>query len=57
MPASGMILKLYLEVHLGYVETLNAPGVEISKAEKIHFTENLLHCTATTPKNENLRLH
>jgi hypothetical protein len=50
MPASGMILKLYLEVHLGYVETLNAPGVEISKAEKIHFTENLLHCTATTKK-------
>ena len=38
VPASGMPLKLYLEVHLGHVETLNAPSIEISKAEKIHFT-------------------
>jgi hypothetical protein len=31
--------------------------IEILKAEKIHFTENLLHCTATTTKkNENLSL-
>ena len=50
-----MPLKLYLEVHLGHVETLNAPGIEILKAEKNIFTKNLLHCTATTtPKNENL---
>jgi hypothetical protein len=58
VPASEMPLKLYPEVHLGHVETLNAPGIEISKAEKIIFTENLLHCTATaTQKNEILRLH
>ena len=27
VPASGMPLKLYLEVHLGHVETLNAPDI------------------------------
>jgi len=50
--------KLCLDVYLGPIETLKAPGIEISEAENIHFTENLLHCTATsTPKNENGRYH
>ena len=49
--------KLCLNVYLGSVETLKAPVIEISWAENIYFTKNLLHCTATsTPKNENWRL-
>ena len=40
--------KLCLDVHLGPIGTLKAPSIEISEAENINFTENLLHCTATS---------
>jgi hypothetical protein len=42
---------------LDFIKPLKAQVIEISKAEKVFFTKNLLHCTATTtPKNENASL-
>jgi len=56
--ASGKPPKLCQEVHLHSIRPLKAQVIEISKAEKVFFTKNLLHCTATTtPKNENVSLH
>jgi hypothetical protein len=45
--------KLHPQVHLSFIEALKAPAIEISQAENICSTENLLHYTATSTQKKN----
>jgi hypothetical protein len=47
--------KLYLDVHLGPVETLKALGIETSEAEIYIISQRI--CSIATQKNENGRYH